>query len=194
MRNQRRGLTLLESLITLFLVSLVLTCVGHLLTQSFRVMRSLDEKERSRQAARMGLDRLTSEVREATAIISAGAGDLSFEKIDPQAVINPPPLAPNDPDPNYVPPAWTPQDAYPDTARLVVQYETQGETLVRRVRRKSGGAWTTQVVVEGVNSFSCLQEADNAGELTVTVAVVDGQQIKTQTSRILCPCVREPFS
>jgi hypothetical protein len=180
-------------MLSLFLVGLVMSAVALLFHRSFQVLRTLDAKERTRQAARMGLDRLTCELREATAISTVGASILGFEKIDPAAVAEVPPPVPEPIPDDFTAPVWTAQNAYPDSARLEVEYEASDENLLRRVRAKGGGAWGEQVVVSGVNSFNCVENADNEGEVEVTVMVLDNRRAMTLTSRVLCPCIREPF-
>lgn len=172
---------------------MVMAFTGLLFQRSFHVLRLLDDKERSRQAARMGLDRITSELREATDIIST-SGYLEFEKIDPTAVIVPPSAEPDPVEDDFVPPAYTPNTAYPNSARLIVRYSTQNGNLVRTVRNKASGGAVTQVVVAGVNDFTCTEVPDNVGEVLVEVAVVDNRRVMTVSSRILCLCIREEFS
>jgi type II secretory pathway pseudopilin PulG len=191
MRGER-GFTLMETVVSIGMVAMVMAFTGLLFQRSFNVLRVLDDKERTRQAARMGLDRITSELREATRIV-ATADFVEFEKIDPTAVIVVPPPEPDPVDDGFVPPTYTPQTAYPDNRRLIVRYETIDENLVRRVRRLNSGSFTDQVVVAGVNSFTVTEVVENVGEVTVEVSVVDNGRVKTVFGRVLCPCIREEF-
>jgi prepilin-type N-terminal cleavage/methylation domain-containing protein len=190
---KERGFTLLESLIAMFLIAMILALTALLFHRSFQVLRVLDDKERTRQAARMGLDRITSELREATQISIATTDLLEFVKIDPTAEIVLPGLAPDEPPDNFMPPPYTPLIAYPNSARLLVRFRAVSETLEREVQQASGGPSVGQVVVAGVNSFNCVQNPDNDGEVDVTVSVLDGRRVTTIFSRVLCPCIRESF-
>ena len=190
----KKGFTLLESLIAMFLIALILTLTALLFHRSFRILRVLDGKERTRQAARMGLDRITSELREATQVNVATLDELEFVKIDPTKSVTPPAAAPEDPPDNFVPPLYTPAIAYDNSKRLVVRFRTENESLIREVRQASGGPSVSQVVVVGVNSFDCVENPDNKGEFDVTVSVMDGSRVQTIFSRVLCPCIRESFA
>lgn len=193
MRRKSQGFTLAETMLALFLIGLVMSAVALLFHRSFQVLRTLDAKERTRQAARMGLDRMTSELREATFISQVGAGVLSFEKIDPGATAVLPDDVPEVVPDEFEPPQYGPDQAYPESTRLEVEYEAVDENLVRRVRVKGSGSWDEQTVVSGVNAFSCVQNPDNEGEVEVTVTVFDNRRAMTLSSRILCPCIREAF-
>ena len=190
--REYRGFTLLETVVSIGMVAMVLAFTGLLFHRSFNVLRLLDDKERTRQAARMGLGRIASELREATKI--NGAGDyVEFEKIDPTAVIVVPPDEPDPVEDDSEPPKYGPDEAYPASARLVVRYETRDENLIRRVKRKSSGSYTDQVVVAGVNAFTVAEVEGNVGEVTIEVAVLDNRRVTTVAGRVLCPCIREEF-
>ena len=193
-RRKSIAFTLLESLISMFMLALVMTFTALLFHKSYQMMRKLDDKETTRQAARMGLDRITSELREAVEITGGNGGVLEFVKIDPNAAIVEPAPEPEDPEDDYEPPAYNSTIAYPASSRLQVRYRTENEKLIREVRKASGGSWVGQVVVVGVNSFLCEQNPDNRGEVDVTVSVLDNRTVKTISSRVLCPCIREEFS
>ncbi len=190
LRRNQTGFTLLETLVSIGMIAMVMAFTGLLFHRSFQILRVLDDKEKTRQAARMGLDRIAGELREAIDITEASSL-VEFEKIDPTATIAPPPEPPDEIPDNYEPPNWGPNQAYPGSARLLVRYETVNENLIRTVRYKSGGAGVSQVVVAGVNSFTC--EEVNVGEVLVTVAVVDNRRIKTVSGKVLCPCIREEY-
>jgi len=193
LRRNNTGFTLLETLVSIGMIAMVMAFTGLLFHRSFQILRVLDDKEKTRQAARMGLDRIAGELREAVNI-SQASSVVEFEKIDPTATITPPPEPPDEIPDNYLPPTWGPDQAYPASARLIVRYETVDENLIRTVRYKSGGNAVSQVVVAGVNSFTCEEVAGNVGEVVVTVAVVDNRRIKTVSGRVLCPCIREEYS
>lgn len=188
-----RGFTLMESLIAMFLVALVMTFTGLLFHRSFEILRTLDDKERTRQASRLGLDRITSELREATQVVSTGSGQLEFVKVDPEAVAATPEPAPAEPSDDFTPDPYNAQIAYPESARLLVRYRTENERLLRGVRQLSGGPWTEQVVVVGVNSFVCTPNPESEGEFDVEVSILDNRRVRTLRSRVVCPCIRAEF-
>jgi type II secretory pathway pseudopilin PulG len=191
-RRGNGGFTLAEALLAISLVAITMGLLGLLFQRSLNVLKVIDDKERARQAGRMGLDRLTSELREATDLLEM-SNVAYFEKIDPNAVAVDPPLAPDNPPEDYVPPSYTPQLAYPDSSRLEVRYLTSGDQLLREVRRKGSGGFVRQIVVVGINAFTCRQSVDNPGEVEVIVSVQDSRRVTTLSSRIQCPCIKEPF-
>lgn len=191
-RKRRWGISLAEALLAIFLAGATMGMLGLLFQRSFSVLRVLDDKERSRQAGRMGLDRMTSELREAVRMVSLGE-TLEFEKIDPNSTIVTPSPAPTQVPEDYEPPPWTPEDAYPDNDRLLVRYSTADDALLRQVKRKTAGSYVRQTVVEGVNAFVCVQNPENPGEIEVRLTVQDNKRMMTLSSRVLCPCIKEPF-
>ncbi len=191
-RHRRiRGFTLPESLLALFLVGLAMGFLGLLFQKSFNILRVLDDKERARQAGRMGYDRLSSELREATELLRLNEV-AEFRKINPQARMVDPPEAPIDPPASWSsPPAWTPLDAYPESVRMTVLYTTSDEALYRTVT--AAGQMTRQLIVEGVNSFVCTSNPDNLGEVEIVLSVKEDKRVSTVSGRILCPCIKEEF-
>lgn len=198
-KRDRLGFTLIETLLALFLVGLVMGLVGLLFHRSFQMLRVLDAKERARQAGRMGLDRITSELREAVSIQFAGDSRVEFTKIDPAATSVPPPPAPTEAElrdgyePDFLP--WGLNQAYPKARRLEVRYSlgAVNDNLLRKVTSGETGNTFEQVVVSGINKFVCTTDPDRVGEVTVLVTVFDGSQVKTLKSVILCPCIHEDF-
>lgn len=197
--RSKRGFTLAEAILAIALVGITMGLLALLFHRSFEILKVIDDKERSRQASRMGLDRITNELREAVSdpIINDA---LEFEKINPNAQVTIPPLSPKDVDPEaeipdtYVPPDWGPNDAYPDSSRLRVRYFAENDKLIRQVRKKDSGSWVTQVVVVGVNAFTCQRDdAGNPAEIEVTVSVLDGGRVVTLSSRVIMPCIRKSF-
>ncbi len=195
MRTASRGLTIAESLVAMGLVAVVMGALALLFQRSFGVLRQLDDKERVRQVSRMGLDRILSEVREATRIVSAGTDIVQFEKIDPSASAvppipaPPPPPAAPEPADDYTPPSYLPEEAYPDSSRLIVTYRIQGEVLVRQVQRKTGGASQSQAVVEGVNSFVATVDDATPNKVTVAVSAKEKTRVTSLKGSVLCPCI-----
>lgn len=186
-------MSLIEILITLGLVGIVMFMSSQLFQRTYRTMRMIDAKEKVRQAGRLGLSRISSELREATSLVGIGPSSLSFEKINPSAVAVPPTPEPIPVGDIFVPPVYDAAAAYPDETRLVITYRLDGELLIRTVAEKQGGESNSQVIVSDINYFQCFENPDVKGEFTVTVTVLDGSQAKSLSSKVLCPCLKASF-
>lgn len=82
-KDQKRGVTILELVVSLFLVSLLLLMVGSLVSGFFRVMRQ-NESQRLLYSMTEVADRIAYELEEAvTARVLRGGQGLEIEKIDP---------------------------------------------------------------------------------------------------------------
>lgn len=79
------GFSLIELVIILFLTGAILGMVGALVRQTFGSLRFLQEKSQTVQSATLGLERLASELREATGAPEIGANSLAFTKVIPAA-------------------------------------------------------------------------------------------------------------
>lgn len=187
------GFTLAEAILAISLVAVATGLLGLLFQRSLEVLKVIDDKERARQAGRMGLDRLTAELREATLLSDMGSV-AEFEKIDPTVTAVEPPVAPNNPPEDFVPPEYLPTTAYPDSARLQVRYSVAEDALIREVRVKGVGGYVGQTVVQGVNAIMCTTTPDTPGQVEVTVTVQSSKRILSVSSRILCPCIKEEFA
>lgn len=81
--ERRRAFTLLESLITVFLVMLVFGLVAELLIGAFRVTRFERNKSEATEAAQLALNRICCEVREAFKVeVNAAKNELTLTKFD----------------------------------------------------------------------------------------------------------------
>ncbi len=79
----KRGFTLLESLITVFLVMLVFGLVAELLIGAFQVTRYERQKMAASEAAQLALTRICCEVREACKVeVNASKDELRLSKFD----------------------------------------------------------------------------------------------------------------
>lgn len=188
-----QGMSLIEILITLGLVGIVMFMSSQLFQRTYHTMRVIDAKEKVRQAGRLGLNRISSELREATKLVSVGPSSLSFEKINPSAVAVPPTPEPMPVGDVFVPPVYDAAVAYPDQTRLLITYQLDGELLKRTVAEKQSGESNSQVIVSDINYFQCLENPNVKGEFTVTVTVLDGSQAKSLSSKVLCPCLKAGF-
>lgn len=190
--SRHRGFSLAEALIAISLVAMTLGMLALLFQRSFHVLKIIDDKELARQAGRMGLDRITSELREAVEEPLLGSV-VEFEKIRPGAEISEPPAVPTPLPNDFTAPEWEPNDAYPPSERLLVRYSTADEKLFREVRLKSSGTWVKQVVVVGINSFFCKKNPESPSEIEVMVSILDGGKIVSLSNRVFLPCIKEKF-
>lgn len=174
-----RGFTLFEAMIASFLFGMVMLALASLFSDSARVTRYVDLKERTTLALQIGLERISSELREATEIKGTGS-TLRFEKIDPLAEFNEGNL-PGIPDP--VPPGWSPGGwtRYAGGARVDVRYSVADGVLYREVQGER------QKVIEGLEGFN--SEQPETGVIELTVAVAEQNVIRTLSTRVVCPVI-----
>lgn len=147
----RRGVTLVEVLLTGLLFGVTLAVVGSLLLQYSRSMRHTDRKDMALEGA-LTLQAIASEAEEAVDVSSPSPGNasaaLTFTRIDPSY----PDRLPTQrfPVPSPVPAAWEPQDpAY----LVTVTYQLNGKDLERLVTLP-GPAQSRQVVAANLNGFT----------------------------------------
>ncbi|MBI3929355.1 MAG: type II secretion system protein [Armatimonadetes bacterium] len=177
-----RGFSLIEVVITMLLLSMVMTMVSLLLQGSAQVVNFAEAVERTGQAAQLGLERITSELREATEIKSTG-GTLVFEKVDPTRSFD----SSNIPDvPGPLPDGWTPPGwtRYPAAAYLTVTYRSDGTQLVRRVGS------VRQVIAEGITGFDSRQP--ETGVIRLSLTMQERRRTRTLETLVTCPVVVGP--
>lgn len=78
---KRAAFTLVETLITILLMSLVFGMFAMLLRDSFRLTRRVALKDESRRVAQVALDRMLTEAREADRILSGDVAQLHLTKV-----------------------------------------------------------------------------------------------------------------
>lgn len=179
---RRRGLTLLETTVTMFLVALILGLAAALVDEYSDILRHSSGKERTLGAVQVGLERLRSEAREAFEILEPGVGatsaQLRLRTVDPtrQALRLPLPV----PEPAAL--SWNPHDP----AHVVeVRYFTSGQALVRQV------AGSDELrVADGVAGFSCRLEA--GGSLRLDLSVTEDKRTRSLTTTVYLP-MRRPL-
>lgn len=83
----RLGFSLIEVVLLMFLSGIILLMVSKLTKQAFEASRMLDEKAQTMQSARMGLEALSSELREAVEVaLSPDALEaVTITKVSPSA-------------------------------------------------------------------------------------------------------------
>lgn len=177
---RRRGLTLLETTVTMFLVALVMGLAAAVVAEYSEILRHSSGKERTLGAVQVGLERLRSEAREAFAILEPAMGATSPElrllKVDPsrQLLRLPSPV----PEPAAL--SWDPHDP----AHVVeVRYFTSQESLVREV-----AGLGEHRVAEGVAGFSCRLLGD--GSLRLDLSVTEDKKTRSLTTTVYLPMAR----
>lgn len=157
----RGGFTLLETLLTMLLLSMVLTVFASLVAGYTRVMRFVNSKDRALAGLHTGLSCAAHELTSAVAVASpntaAPVGTLDFTRVDP---VNPNRL------PQAAPVAWDPLDA----AFLIrVRYLLVGDTLMREQTPRTGTP-QLQTVASGMTSFSVSLTRPDVVEIKATFA------------------------
>lgn len=183
----------------LFLTGIALFMVGKLTTQTFTTLRFLQEKTQTTQSAALGLERLSSELREAVEVTSVDP--LSFQKVNPSAPIaldydqDPSPAAnPGSPDFSVDPATWS--DAYDEDAFGVnhlgrVSYQRVDNTVTRTAGFKTESL-TTQVA-ERVNDFSVSQAPTLEGVTTgrnvfeVSLSITEDRRVVAMRTLVIVP-------
>ncbi len=121
------GFSLVEALVTLFLVGLVLLSIGGIASEYSRLSRFQDSKDERSQAIQMGIERLRAEARESIAVSSPAPGSsalvsqFSFTKLSPTGRLGSPPLTPGS--------VW---QVFSPSDQIQVDYFTDARGLVRR--------------------------------------------------------------
>ncbi len=195
MTRARRAFTLLETLITIFLVALVFGLFMVLLRDSFMITRRLSSKDEARRAAQIGLDRILCEAREACEWVNvptSPAVSAQFEMLKVTAVDEVRfPLAP----PAYPLPqafltgpwcligavTFDPQQAV-HTERI--RYRMQADQLLREVGPTAGPLGSPLVLATGISGLSCWSEPGQM--LVVVLSYPELPQIQRIVGRAVC--------
>ena len=198
MRNFR-GFSLIEVVIVLFLGSLILLVASRLAHETLVSLRFLEEKADTVQSATLGLERLSSELREAVKLHSSHP-ILSFDKVDPAA-----PYAldyDKDHDLNPGEPAGDfalinlssgyDKDAFDKNQLGTVTYSTDSQQrLLRKAER--GSRTTTSPVATSVNTFLA-QPRPTIGSIStgndvfeITLSLREARRIVTYKTTVTVP-------
>lgn len=157
MRISRRGLSLVEVMICMLLVGIVLAVTARLFTGYSTALRHSNDKNRELEVLRSTLERLGSELSQATEVIQ-GADSVEFQRITPGAAI-----------PSPLEPGWSPR------SRLTkVRYSLEGTDLIRSVSSNR------LVAATGINGF--FVEVKEYGYL-VRISVLEEKLVRTLSTR-----------
>lgn len=181
----RRGFSLLETLVTLLLVSLVFGLVMNLITQGLRTFRASNEKDEAAQAANVALDRLICELREASSMLAPTvaaptASQIEFVKVDPASTTRIP-----NPLPVPLPGSWDPDDP---AFHLAVRYRVDNQQLVRDVGPPGAAYQESSALGSQVSGLQCLRRGQ--GVYAVVLSVRYRQVVKSYCGTVLCPLQR----
>lgn len=141
-----RGFSLIEILIVLSLTGVILGLVATLVSRTYQTMNFLQEKSQTLQSATLGLERLSSELREAVDIDTLGP--LVFKKVNPTA----PEAVDNDPTDFVDFAGWDrTYGAIDQLATVTYSDEAVAEKLTRTV--SFDGETSSSTVANAVNAF-----------------------------------------
>ncbi|MBN9416981.1 MAG: type II secretion system protein [Candidatus Eremiobacteraeota bacterium] len=204
----KRAFTLVETLITVALVSLVFGLFMMLLRDSFRLTRRMSSKDEARRATQVALDRMLTEAREsarwtapnrgtnvseATAIdhlelTKVNANDATRCPLAPDSYPSPQALLPGalgwllQARPAYADP-WDPQQ---NAHSQHVLYHLVGADLVREVGPGGGTTLGSPMVLStGLRGLQCWAEPGDL--LVVVLSYPESQVIQRITGRAVCP-------
>lgn len=189
-RRSQKGFTLIEIMIVLLLTGIILFMVSRLTSETFKSLRFLQEKSQTLQSATLGLERLTSELREAVRVNTVSP--LNFDKINPAAPV----CLGNDPNaPNPVG-TWVrdySNDANGDNQIGVVEYRRDvAQQILTRTATLNGRTMTTEVAVN-VNDFVVQRGPTLGGNTTgrnvfqVTLTLQEQRRAVTFVSLLTVP-------
>lgn len=183
MRHKRAGaFSLMELLVVLSLTGLVLGLVATLVSKTYETMKFLQEKSQTLQSATLGLERLSSELREAVGPVATSP--LSFRKVDPQAIE----VVGADPldfvgfelwDRNY--------GATSELATVLYSDVISPNQLTRRVTFR--GNSMDSIVATSVNAFQVARPFAAQNSFEVTLTLEEKRKLVTFTTVVTCPGV-----
>lgn len=192
---RRRAFTLLETLITVTLVSLVFGMFVLLLRDSFMLTRRMASKDEARRVAQVALDRMLTEAREADEILPGPTNQLSLTKVyAPDADRCPAPISyplPQDyPMPaSPSPVAFTP--FAPLTRRQVLYRLAPGGSLLRETCPVGGTPASGLQLASGLTGLSCGWAGGTtlaANRLYIVVLTyLDGKNLRPIKGMVVCP-------
>ena len=195
---KRYAFTLLETLITITLVSLVFGMFVLLLRDSFQLTRRMASKDEARRAAQVALDRMLTEAREADGIVTTSTNQLSMTKVyASDADRCPAPVSYPLPEtyPLPVPPpaiAFTPFD--PPMRRQVLYRLGSDGGLLRETGPGTGAVGNPLRLAGGLSGLHCDWAAGpplaNQELLVIVLTILDGRKLRQIKGMVVCPGTR----
>ncbi len=151
---------------------MVFWVAADLLHNASRAVRFGDARSRIAQAVQLGLQRMSSEAREAYLLEATGT-ELRLLKVDPTPGRLPVPV------PTPAPAgSWDPR-----AASLRVRYYTDGQLRLLRDVSPLAGSPSTQLIAEGITGFSS-QTLPN-GNLELSLSLSLDNQVRTYTTQVM---------
>lgn len=184
--RKSRAFTFLEALVTLALVAVVFGALMFMLLEAFRIARKGSQKTVVAEAAELGLERMSSELREALILVNPLVGtpesQLIFHKVNPDnAATGRLPAVPPAPDPAAT---WNPFNA---AYLLRVRYSVVGEKLVREVGPVGAPPTASMALADHIRGLS-VDQVQNS-HLRLVLSVQDGQVVSSHTMEVKCHAV-----
>lgn len=183
---RRRAFTFLEALVTLALVAVVFGALMIMLLEAFRIARKSSDKTASAEAAELGLERMSSEAREALVIVGPAVAtsdvQLTFHKINPDnTVTNRLPNTPPLPDPLAT---WNP---FTPAYLLQVRYLVVSEQLRREVGPVGGAPTATMILCDHIRGLKV--DRPRSAHLLLELSVQDGLTVVAHSTEVICHAV-----
>ena len=205
--SRQRGMSLMETIITVFLIALILTAALVLLGQSAHVVTFLESKDNGCEAAEVGLDMMANEVRGALNITTPapsvsgppGATSLTFIKVDGSQMygqrlpLTVPPVAPLES--WWATPPWPPGGwpALHASFLITISYsiDAASGTLIRQTTPGTTSVVTSLPVAAGINGFGAYWQGSATpgpnftGMLVLTLTVQQGEVVTPVTTYVV---------
>jgi len=176
----RRGVSLIEVLITLGVLALSLAMVAAAVQQYARLMAKNDERSLTvahQQQVSQVADELSCAVELVAPATAVSTDEVTFRRLNASIANRLPPLTPT-PAPS---PAWDPrQPAHVITVRYF--FEPTTSRLLRTATFPAPTGSVTTVVATGLSGFDFTRSADN--ELSVALSFMEGDTLKSLSTRV----------
>lgn len=195
---KRTGFSLLETLITIVLVSLVFGMFVLLLRDSFQLTRRMASKDEARRVAQVALDRMLTEAREADQISTASTNQLSLSKVYANDADRCPapvsyPLPETFPLPAPPPAiAFTPFD--PSTRRQVLYRLGTDGGLLRESGPVGSAVGNGLQLASGLTGLHCAWASGpplaDQELLVIVLTFLDGKKLRPIKGMVVCPGIR----
>lgn len=154
-----RGFTIVEVLVSIFIMGILMTIFAQIATRYAMVVRHQESKDRSLANIRMALDTVTSELQEATSVITPGTcgetqTQVVFERYDPESTAQ----------------------KFASRTLIRIRYVLRSGTLYREVTPPSSPA-VIYPVAHSIAGFSVKRESDCL--FSVNVAFAESHRVFT---------------
>lgn len=195
----KKGFTLLETLITITLVSLVFGMFVLLLRDSFRLSRKMASKDEARRVAQVALDRMLTEAREADEILAGPNTRLNLTKVYAQDQDRCPagqsyPLPEGYPLPPApaIDPTFTPFKL--NTRRQVLYRLAPDGSLLRETGPVGGTVSNGLQLATGLTGLRCDwgvgSQLASQQLLVIVLTYLDGKSLRPIKGMVVCPGTR----